>query len=147
MKYIFHEDIFSHLFCLVYFCLVLNKTTAATRRVDPLPNNVCSTARLAARPHALLPCARQPRGCHYNWLWPFVMLSATPQLFPRNLARAPRIRFLDGSSTFAFPGTHPNAHWRLFVAREQTCRSSLSRLATLSEGWDDDKHAHAMRGR
>ena len=34
-----------------------------------LPNHVCSTARLAARPHALRPCARQPRGCHFNWLW------------------------------------------------------------------------------
>ena len=39
-----YKDIFSHLFCLVYFCLVLNKTTAATSRVypcnNPLPNNV-----------------------------------------------------------------------------------------------------------
>ena len=43
-------------------------------------NVVCSTARLASRPHALRPCARQPRGCHFNWLWPFVMLRATPQL-------------------------------------------------------------------
>jgi hypothetical protein len=34
VKYIFHEDIFSDLFCLVYFCLVLNKTPAATSRVD-----------------------------------------------------------------------------------------------------------------
>ena len=59
------------MFCLVYFCLVLNKTTAVTSRVYPLPNNVCSTARLAARPHALRPCARQPRGCHCNWLWAF----------------------------------------------------------------------------
>ena len=41
------------MFCLVYFCLVLNKTTAATSRVYLLPNNVCSTACLAARPHAL----------------------------------------------------------------------------------------------
>ncbi len=66
MKFIFHEDIFSRLFCLVYFCLVLNKTIAATSRVYPLPSNVCSTARLAARPHALRPCARQPSGCHFN---------------------------------------------------------------------------------
>jgi len=27
--------------------------------------------------HAL----RQPRGCYFNWLWPFVMLRATPQLY------------------------------------------------------------------
>ncbi len=39
-----------------------------------LPNNVCSTARLAARPHALRPCARQPRGCHFNFLWRRVTL-------------------------------------------------------------------------
>jgi hypothetical protein len=66
VKYIFHEDIFSDLFCLVYFCLVLSKTTAATSRGYPSSNHVCSTARLAARPHALRPCARQPRGCHFN---------------------------------------------------------------------------------
>jgi hypothetical protein len=66
VKYIFHEDIFSDLFCLVYFCLVLSKTAAATSRGDPSTNHVCSTARLAARPHALRPCARQPRGCHFN---------------------------------------------------------------------------------
>jgi hypothetical protein len=66
VKYIFHEDIFSDLFCLVYFCLVLSKTAAATSRWYPSTNHVCSTVRLAARPHALRPCARQPRGCHYN---------------------------------------------------------------------------------
>jgi hypothetical protein len=44
-------------------------------------NNVRCPARLAARPHALRPCARQPRGCHHKWLWPFVMLRATPQFF------------------------------------------------------------------
>ena len=70
MKYIFHEDIFSHLFCLVYLCLVLNKTTTDTSRVYPLPNNVCSTARLATRPHALHPCACQTRGCHFNSVLP-----------------------------------------------------------------------------
>jgi hypothetical protein len=48
--------------------------------MSPATNHVCSTARLAARPHALRTCARQPRGCHFNWLWPFVMLRATPQL-------------------------------------------------------------------
>ncbi len=26
-------------------------------------------------------CARQPRGCYFNWIWPFVMLRATPQLY------------------------------------------------------------------
>jgi hypothetical protein len=51
---------------LVYFCLVLSKTAAATSRGYPSANHVCSTARLAARPHALRPCARQPRGCHFN---------------------------------------------------------------------------------
>ena len=66
VKYTFPEDMFSDLFCLVYFCLVLNKTTPATSRVYPLPNNVCSTVRLAARPHAFRPCARQPRGCYFN---------------------------------------------------------------------------------
>ena len=34
--------------------------------------------RLAAR--ASRSSVRQPRGCHCNWLWPFVMLRATPQL-------------------------------------------------------------------
>jgi hypothetical protein len=48
--------------------------------VYPSSNHVCSTARLASRQHALRPCVRQPRGCHCNWLWPFVMLHATPQL-------------------------------------------------------------------
>jgi hypothetical protein len=62
------EDIFSDLFCLVYFCLVLSKTTAATSSGHPSTHHVCSTACLAARPHALRPCARQPRGCHCNWL-------------------------------------------------------------------------------
>ena len=33
------------------------------------------------RPHALRSCARQPRGCYSNWLCPFVMLRATPQLY------------------------------------------------------------------
>jgi hypothetical protein len=42
--------------------------------VFPLPNNDCSTVRLASRPHALRPCARQPRGCHFNWLEPIVLL-------------------------------------------------------------------------
>jgi hypothetical protein len=36
VKYIFHENTFTDLSCLVYFCLVLNKTTAATSRVYPL---------------------------------------------------------------------------------------------------------------
>ena len=35
----------------------------------------------SVRPHALRPCARQPRGCYFNWLWPFVMICATPQPF------------------------------------------------------------------
>ena len=55
-----------------------------------LPNNVCSTARLAARPHALRPCARQPRGCHFNWSWPFECSArSTPQLS----SALPRQRF------------------------------------------------------
>ncbi len=67
MKYIFHETIFTDLFCLVYFCLVLNKTTAATSRVYPLQTCLLhSPPSLAARPHALRPCARQTRGCHFN---------------------------------------------------------------------------------
>ena len=41
VKYIFNEDIFSDLFCLVYFCLVLNKNHRGTIHVYPLPNNVC----------------------------------------------------------------------------------------------------------
>jgi hypothetical protein len=60
--------------------LTFSKPAAHAPLLIPLPNNVCSTARLAARPHALRPCARQPRGCHFNWLWPFVMLRTTPQL-------------------------------------------------------------------
>jgi hypothetical protein len=32
----------------------------------PSSKHVCSTARLAARLHALRPCARQPRGYHYK---------------------------------------------------------------------------------
>ena len=34
----------------------------------PSSKHVCSTARLTARPHALRPCARQPRGCHYKFV-------------------------------------------------------------------------------
>jgi hypothetical protein len=33
----------------------------------PSSKHVCSTARLTARPHALRPCARQPRGCHLKY--------------------------------------------------------------------------------
>jgi hypothetical protein len=43
-----------------------------------------------------MPCARAPdnQGVavttgYEPWLWPFVMLRATPQLFPRIPARAP----------------------------------------------------------
>jgi hypothetical protein len=32
----------------------------------PSSKHVCSTARLTARPHALRPCACQPRGCHFK---------------------------------------------------------------------------------
>ncbi len=45
-------------FVWFYFCLVLNKTAADASRRDPLQKHVCSTARLATRPHALRPCPR-----------------------------------------------------------------------------------------
>ena len=52
-----------------------------------------------------MPCTRQPRGCHFNWSWPFVMLHATPQLsaLPRpcfdcvELAVHPRTRTRSGA--------------------------------------------------
>ena len=91
MKYIFHEDIFSNMFCLVYFCLVLNKTTAATSRVYPLPNNVCSAARLAARPHAWRPCARQPRGCQL----PFQLSRSPANTDPQSESSSPTAGLID----------------------------------------------------
>ena len=106
VKYIFHENTFTDLSCLVYFCLVLNITTAATSRVYPFQNMFAARlTRLASRPHALRPCTRQPRGCHFNWSWPFVMLRVTPQLstLPRpcfdcvELAVHPRTRTRSGA--------------------------------------------------
>ena len=70
--------------------LIFSKPTRADAGTS-FPNNVCFTV-LAARPHALRPCARQPRGCHFNWLWPCVVLRAsTPQLSaqPRPRPRGP----------------------------------------------------------
>jgi hypothetical protein len=49
-----------------HFCLVLNKTTAAASSWYPSSKHVCCPAYLAARAHALRPCAFQPRGCSYN---------------------------------------------------------------------------------
>ena len=46
--------------------LIFSKPTRACRGY-PSSKHVCSTARLTARPHALRPCARLPRGCHYKW--------------------------------------------------------------------------------
>ena len=46
--------------------LIFSKQTRACRG-HPSSKHVCSTARLTARPHALRPCARQPRGCHCKW--------------------------------------------------------------------------------
>ena len=45
--------------------LIFSKPTRACRGY-PSSKHVCSTARLTARPHALRPCARLPRGCHFN---------------------------------------------------------------------------------
>ena len=47
--------------------LIFSKPTRA-RAGFLSSKHVCSTARLAARPHALRPCARLPRGCHHKWL-------------------------------------------------------------------------------
>ena len=67
--------------------MIFSKPTRADAGTS-FPNNVCFTV-LAARPHALRPCARLPRGCHFNWLWPCVMLRAsTPQLSARPRPRS-----------------------------------------------------------
>jgi hypothetical protein len=55
----------------------------------PSSKHVCSTARLTARPHALRPCARQPRGCHYKWNEHLYRSARRrPQLNPRGPAAA-----------------------------------------------------------
>jgi hypothetical protein len=72
----------------IYFliCFVwLSEIKQSQLRVS-FSKHVCSTARLAARPHALRPCARQPRGCHYNWNERPVMLIRDASA----LARPPR---------------------------------------------------------
>jgi hypothetical protein len=58
-------------------------------RGHPSSKHVCSTARLTARPHALRPCARQPRGCHSKWNEHLYRSARRrPQLNPRGPAAA-----------------------------------------------------------
>jgi hypothetical protein len=55
VKYIFHQEVFSDLFCLVYLCIVLIKTTAATSRDHPLQT---MSVPQSAYPHVRMPGAR-----------------------------------------------------------------------------------------
>ena len=61
---------------------------------DPSSKHVCSTARLAARPHALRPCACLPRGCHFKWNEHLYRSARRrPQLNPRGPAACGHRRF------------------------------------------------------
>ena len=141
VKYIFHENIFTDLFCLVFFCLVLNKTTAATSRVLPLFKQCLFHSPPSARPHVLRPCVCQPRGCHCNWLEPLVLLRATPQLdgypSPSFSATPPASRalWLDGYPSLVGSWTHLHAQWRVSVGHRHTRRASagFARWVSIAE--------------
>jgi len=61
---------------------------------------------------------RQPRGCHFNWSWPFVMLHTTTQLYV-NCNVIPRPCFdcvkLDVHPSSPCSRTHPHSQWRMYV--------------------------------
>jgi hypothetical protein len=52
----------------------------------------------------------------------------------------PQICLFDGSSTFAIPGTRPNAHWPLFVGRAELARLRLDGSSTLDVAQVDNKN-------
>jgi hypothetical protein len=54
--------------------------------------------------HAL----RQPRGCYFNWLWPFVMLRATPQLYAQPRPCSGSIRLMGRPQSI--PPKHKRTH-------------------------------------
>ena len=77
----------------------------------------------SARPHALRPCARQPRGCYFNWLWPFVMLRATPQLYAQPRPCSGSIRLMGR------PQSIPPKHKRTHIG---VCSLDTNRRAVLA---------------
>jgi hypothetical protein len=102
----------------------------------------CQQTLPSARPHVLRPCVRQPRGCHFNWLWPFVMLRATPQLFSAQPRLCSGFVMIEGFSSLASPG-----HARMHIGAclpDSNRRAALVRL--LLEGFSSLDVAPAAMG-
>ena len=102
--------------------LIFSKQTRACRGY-PSSKHVCSTACLTARPHALRPCARQPRGCHLKWNEHLYRSARRrPQLNPRGPAACGHLRFecarqlcIRGCTSVPWlpAPVHARAHFRL----------------------------------
>jgi hypothetical protein len=123
VKYIFHENIFTDLFCFVLFMFSL--VNPPRPQAAGTPSKTCSLPSPPSRPSACLaPVRTPPRGCHSKWLEAPVMLRATPQL------RATPPVFWNCRFEAASPallGILPNAQMRMYL--DTYMRAALTRGA------------------
>ncbi len=119
---------FSHLFCLVYFCLVLNKTTSVESHVYPLVFKPCLFHNLLSHPSACLTSVRtSTKGLPFQLSMALCNDPHNDSAFSTHPCPCSGSACLMVLSMLASPtGTHQNTHWCLFVGHEQTRTARVS---------------------